>query len=88
MSRIPENEINSGGVGPERPRRSRARLASTSGIPSGHGELTSRLTAQPMAMFAVPALRPETKRYAVALMDETARTRTLEPLDRPPRAAA
>jgi hypothetical protein len=86
VSRSPESERPPGALRPQRTRRNVRVIAACAGLPVQHGSSLAPNTAQPIAMYAVPALRPPAARSATFEWSSGGPARTLEPLDRPPRA--
>jgi hypothetical protein len=86
VSRVPDSERPSGSLGPQRPRRTKTTVATTSGVPHEQGGLTTLASNQPIAVFALGALAPPSRALAPSPVNSWASTRIVEPLDRPPRA--
>jgi hypothetical protein len=86
VSRSPESERPPGALRPQRSRRNVGTIAACTGLPVQRGSSLAPSTAQPIAMYAVPALRPPAARSATFEWSPGGAARTLEPLDRPPRS--
>jgi hypothetical protein len=85
VSRLPESE--SGGTTVAPARRSRgAPLASSCGTPPPDGAHVAPPAAQPLALYAVPALLADTSRLPLIHDARVLPARALAPPDRPPRA--
>jgi len=84
VSRVPDSE--SGGTTVAPARRSRgAPLASSCGTPPPDGAHLAPPAAQPLALYAVPAVLIDTGRVAVISHARVLPARALAPPDRPPR---
>lgn len=86
VSRSPESERPPGALRPQRARRNVRLIAACTGLPMQRGSSLAPSTAQPIAMYAVPGLRPPVARNATFEWSPDGPARTLEPLDRPPRS--
>jgi hypothetical protein len=85
VSRLPESERPSGALQPQRGRRT-TRSASCTGLPPERGTQPSTGTIQPAAMYAALQLIPPPSAATRPAASSERASRTLEPLDRPPRA--
>jgi len=83
VSRLPESEVPAGRLAPATARRARDTTAVTGGMPD-FGQI-SKLTVQPMALHALPALFPTASRRRADGLTWLLPTRALAPPDRPPR---
>jgi hypothetical protein len=86
VSRSPESERPPGALRPQRARRNARIIAACTGLPVPRGNSLAPSTAQPIAMYAVLALRPPAAQSAAFDWSAHGPARTLEPLDRPPRS--
>jgi hypothetical protein len=86
VSRSPESERPPGALRPQRARRNVRLIAACTGLPMERGSSLAPSTAQPIAVYAVPGLRPPAARSATFEWSPGGPARTLEPLDRPPRS--
>jgi len=83
VSRYPESELPSGRLAPST-RRAHNAAAVTGGLPDvGH---FTKLTTQPIALVALPALFPALSRRLDHASAQALPARALAPPDRPPRA--
>ena len=85
VSRFPESELPAGRLAPAASRRARGRTAVTAGLPDV-GQI-SKLTVQPIALQALPALFPTAARRQDEGRTQILPARALAPPDRPPRLA-
>jgi len=85
VSRLPESERPSGALQPQRARRT-TRSASCTGLPPERGTQLSTGIIHPAAMYAALQLIPPPSEATRPGATTERATRTLEPLDRPPRA--
>jgi hypothetical protein len=83
VSRLPESELPAGHLAPASARRARGTTAVGRDMPDV-GQL-SKLTVQPMALQALPALFPTASRRRVDGLTWILPARALAPPDRPPR---
>jgi hypothetical protein len=87
VSRFPDSERSSGGLGPERARRSVRSSETCTGLPPNRGSLVS-VSAPPIAIYAYTLIPVPPRAPARILVDGDRRapTRIIDPPDRPPRA--
>jgi hypothetical protein len=88
VSRVAESERPNGALRPQRARRAGRTESAYTGLPIEHGSPISLLSLQPIAMYALPGLCPPAHQLVTFQSILAAPSRSLEPLDRPPRAAA
>jgi hypothetical protein len=87
VSRFPDSERSSGGLGPERARRNVRSGETCTGLPPNRGSLVS-VSAPPIAIYAY-TLIPVPPRAPSRILgdgDLRAPTRIIDPPDRPPRS--
>ncbi len=85
VSRYPESELPAGQVAPTSPaRRAHGAKTVSGGLPD-FGQIT-KLTVQPIALTALPALFPAISRRLEDTRAQALPARALAPPDRPPRA--
>ena len=85
VSRFPESELPAGRLAPAASRRARGTKAVTGDLPDV-GQI-SKLTVQPIALHALPALFPTAARRQDEGRTQILPARALAPPDRPPRLA-
>jgi hypothetical protein len=83
VSRLPESELPAGRLAPAAARRARGTIAVTGGVPD-LGQI-SKLSVQPIALHALPALFPTSSRRRDERGTRILPSRALAPPDRPPR---
>ncbi len=84
VSRSPDSERSTGTLGPQRGRRATGSRATWQGLPPDHGGLVSASTP-PIAIYALTQLAPPPAFHTWTAPERQAKTRIVEPLDRPPR---